>query len=64
MIRAIWNIRWLIVHQIFREARNFHDLSSVGQMSVGGVTLCDMQRELPPTLRYLAQRKNGIVSRS
>jgi len=38
--------------------------SSAGQMSVGGVTLCDMQRELPPTLRYLAQRQNGIVSRS
>jgi hypothetical protein len=33
-------------------------------MSVGAVTLCGMQRELPSTLRYLAQRQNGIVSRS
>ena len=57
-------MRGPIVHQIFRETRNFHDLSRVGQMSVGGVTLCGMQRELPPTLRYLAQRQNGVVSRS
>jgi hypothetical protein len=33
-------------------------------MSVGAVTLCGMQRELPPTLRYLAQRQSGVVSRS
>ena len=33
-------------------------------MSVGGVTLCGMDRELPSTLRYLAQRQGGIVSRS
>ena len=30
--------------------------SVAGIMSVGGVTLCGMVRELPSTLRYLAQR--------
>ena len=33
-------------------------------MSVGVVTLCGMESELPSTLRYLAQRQNGVVSRS
>jgi len=33
-------------------------------MSVGSVTLCGMESEFPPTLRYLAQRQNGVVSRS
>ena len=33
-------------------------------MSVGGVTLSGMVRELPSTLRYLAQRQRGVVSRS
>jgi hypothetical protein len=33
-------------------------------MSVGAVTLCGMESELPSTLRYLAQRQNGVVSRS
>jgi hypothetical protein len=31
---------------------------------VGVVTLCGMESELPSTLRYLAQRQNGVVSRS
>ena len=33
---------------------------------MGAVTLCGMQRELslPSTLRYLAQRQNGVISRS
>jgi Transcriptional regulator, AbiEi antitoxin len=33
-------------------------------MSVGGGTLCDMVSSLPPTLRNLAQRQYGVVSRS
>ena len=33
-------------------------------MSLGAITLCDMESELPSTLRYLAQRQNGVVSRS
>jgi len=33
-------------------------------MSVGGVTLCDMQGELPFTLRILVGHQNGVVSRS
>jgi predicted transcriptional regulator of viral defense system len=33
-------------------------------MSVGGVTLSRMVSELPSTLRYLAQRQRGVVSRS
>ncbi len=33
-------------------------------MSVGGVTLCDMQGEMPFTLRYLVGRQSGVVSRS
>jgi len=33
-------------------------------MSVAGVTLSGMVRELPSTLRYLAQRQRGVVSRS
>ena len=33
-------------------------------MTVGVVMLCCMQSELPSTLRYLAQRQSGIVSRS
>jgi hypothetical protein len=33
-------------------------------MSVGGGTLCDMVSKLPPTLRNLAQRQYGVVSRS
>ncbi len=33
-------------------------------MSVGAVTLCGMESEFPSTLRYLAQRQNGVVSRS
>jgi hypothetical protein len=33
-------------------------------MSAGAVTLCGMESELPPTLRYLAQRQNGVVSRA
>ena len=33
-------------------------------MSVGGVTLSCMVSELPSTLRYLAQRQRGVVSRS
>ncbi len=33
-------------------------------MSVGVVTLCDMERELPSTLRYLARCQNDVVSRS
>jgi hypothetical protein len=32
-------------------------------MSVGGATLCDMVSKLPPTLRNLAQRQYGVVSR-
>ena len=32
-------------------------------MSVGGVTLCAMESELPYTLRYLVQRQSGILSR-
>jgi hypothetical protein len=34
------------------------------RMSVGGVTLSCMVSELPSTLRYLAQRQRGVVSRS
>jgi len=33
-------------------------------MSVGAATLCGMQRELPPSLRYLAQRQSGVITRS
>jgi hypothetical protein len=33
-------------------------------MSVGAVTLCAMESELPSTLRYLAGQQNGVVSRS
>ena len=33
-------------------------------MSAGGVTLSCMLSELPSTLRYLAQRQRGVVSRS
>jgi putative AbiEi antitoxin of type IV toxin-antitoxin system len=33
-------------------------------MSAGGVTLSCMVSELPSTLRYLAQRQRGVVSRS
>ncbi len=33
-------------------------------MSLGGVTLSCMACELPSTLRYLAQRQRGVVSRS
>ena len=33
-------------------------------MSVGGGTLCGMVSKLPPTLRNLAQRQYGVVSRS
>jgi hypothetical protein len=33
-------------------------------MSVGGLTLCGMESKLPPTLRNLTQRQNGIVARS
>ena len=33
-------------------------------MSLGGVTLSCMISELPSTLRYLAQRQRGVVSRS
>ena len=33
-------------------------------MSVGAVTLCGMESEFPSTLRYLAQRQSGVVSRS
>jgi len=32
-------------------------------MSAGAATLYGMQRELPPTLRYLAQRQSGVVTR-
>jgi len=33
-------------------------------MSAGAVTLCGMESELPSTLRYLAQRQNGVISRA
>ena len=33
-------------------------------MSVGAVTLCGMESEFRSTLRYLAQRQSGVVSRS
>jgi hypothetical protein len=33
-------------------------------MSVGAVTLCAMESELPSTLRYLAGQQNGVVSRA
>src|SRR5881296_343955 len=33
-------------------------------MSAGAITLCVMARELPPTLRYVAQNQGGVVSRS
>src|SRR6266581_1745044 len=33
-------------------------------MSVRDGILCGMVRELPPTLRYLASRQSGVVSRS
>ena len=33
-------------------------------MSVGATTLSGMQREIPPTLRYIARRQCGAVSRS
>jgi hypothetical protein len=33
-------------------------------MSVDGLTLCGMVRELPSTLRYVAQNQSGVVSRS
>lgn len=46
---------------MLRGTRIFHDLR---EMSAGTVRLCGMVRELPPTLRYLAQRQNGVVSRS
>ena len=36
----------------------------VSRMSVGSVTLSCMVSELPSTLRYLAQRQRGVVSRS
>lgn len=51
------------MHPINRQAPFLHD-STVGQMSVGAVTLCGMQSELPSTLRYLAQRQDGVVSRA
>ena len=35
-----------------------------GEMSAGAITLCVMTRELPPTLRYMAQNQGGAVSRS
>src|ERR1700748_773980 len=33
-------------------------------MSAGAITLCVMARELPSTLRYVAQNQGGVVSRS
>jgi len=33
-------------------------------MSAEAVTLCGMESELPPTLRYLAQRQSGVISRA
>jgi Transcriptional regulator, AbiEi antitoxin len=33
-------------------------------MSAGAVTLCGMESELLPTLRYLAQRQSGVISRA
>ena len=33
-------------------------------MSAGAITLCVMTRELPSTLRYVAQNQGGVVSRS
>ncbi len=33
-------------------------------MSVGGVTLCGMVREIPSTLRYMARNQSGVVSRA
>ena len=33
-------------------------------MSAEAVTLCVMVRELPSTLRYVAQNQGGVVSRS
>ena len=39
-------------------------LAVASRMSVGGVTLSCMVSELPSTLRYLAQRQRGVVSRS
>jgi hypothetical protein len=35
-----------------------------GEMSAEAVTLCVMVRELPSTLRYVAQNQGGVVSRS
>lgn len=35
-----------------------------GEMSVAAITLCVMVRELPSTLRYVAQNQGGVVSRS
>ena len=39
-------------------------MAVMGPMSVGGVTLSCMVSELPSTLRYLAQRQRGVVSRA
>src|SRR5206468_13052905 len=34
------------------------------EMSAGAITLCVMVREIPSTLRYVAQNQGGVVSRS
>ena len=60
----MWLIRWTGVPQINRITRINHAVSVASRMSAGGVTLSFMVSELPSTLRYLAQRQRGVVSRS
>jgi putative AbiEi antitoxin of type IV toxin-antitoxin system len=53
------------VHLINRITRINHvDMDGRGRMSVGSATLLDMVSKLPPTLRNLAQRQYGVISRS
>ena len=74
-MRSFWCPLWYrilhegqILHAIWHEKLALGAkgrLSGVhGKMSAGAITLCVMVRELPSTLRYVAQNQAGVVSRS
>jgi hypothetical protein len=63
-IRALGNFQGTLVHLIFPIAGIF-PIDGWDSANVGGrLQTSVMESELPPTLRYLARRQSGLVSRS
>jgi hypothetical protein len=60
----LWWIHVAGVARIRHGSGIHHDSWRTSSMSVGGITLDGMVSELPSTLRNLAERQSGVVSRS